>query len=69
MKLVVEYEKTRDRVVEHLDADGHVIGWDCWPEPPPGAGWIIADASDDYATKWRRIRLVEDAPDEPEGSR
>ena len=51
--LVTEYETTRDRMVDHPDGS-----WSCIPQPPPGPGWVIEDASSDYKTRWRRTILV-----------
>ena len=68
-KLIVEYETTRDRLVGRYDDHGTLISWDCIPEPPLGAGWVISDASADYETRWRRISLVEHVSDEQEDAR
>lgn len=59
--LVVEYQTTLDHAFECPEGpDGE---WEHWtePQPPePDAGWVIAKRLPiDFATKWRRVRLVE----------
>ena len=67
-KLTIEYKTTRDRLVGRYDDHGTLISWDYIPEPP-GDGWVIADASGDYDTRWRRILLVEEFSGEQEDAR
>ena len=52
--MLVERVTTRDTQIDEPDG-----GWTSRPCAPPGDGWRIADASHDYKTVWRRIRLVE----------
>lgn len=51
--VTVEYEITRDLVVPEPDD-----GWSCIPQPPPGPGWVIHDASSDKKTVWKRFILL-----------
>ena len=53
--LNVEYVTTRD---EHID-NPETGGWSTRPMRPLGEGWVIADASSDKHTVWRRVRLVD----------
>jgi hypothetical protein len=55
--ILIDHEWTRDDVRIDVDMDGSEIGWTCTPNPPAGDGWVICNTSDDYWTRWRRIRL------------
>jgi hypothetical protein len=50
--LSIETVTTRDQVLEHSDGS-----WSSIPRCPPGPGWVIADASRDRHTRWRRLHL------------
>jgi hypothetical protein len=54
---VIEYQVTRDRVVQDDDDAGNLIGWTRHGVPPRGRGWQrVPGYKSDHKTKWRRFR-------------
>ena len=68
-RLIIQYQTTPDCPVGRYDDQGTCVGWGWIPEPPPGDGWVISDASGEYDTRWRRIVLTEEFSDEQEDAR
>ncbi len=61
LRLFVEYRTTLDHAFSC--PEGPNGEWEHWtePHPPePDPGWVIAERLEiDFATVWRRVRLVE----------
>jgi hypothetical protein len=62
--LIIERQRTRDRIVYLLSADGELCGHDCYEVRPEGEGLEVVGTNRDYKTDWRRV-LVHWRPGEP----
>jgi hypothetical protein len=54
-RLIIERQRTRDRVVLLVGANGKSYGHQCHEMRPEGDGWQVVGTERDYKTDWRRM--------------